>query len=97
MFFNHKYCVGFYRKVPMTKEEIAAKKFAIKAKQQKEQAEILEKARKKAEEDGEDFDEKEFLRQQSQIKARPTIGVNSKNSQPLDSAALWTKKNRQKF
>ncbi len=92
LFFNHKYCVGFYRKVPMTKEEIAAKKFAIKAKQQKEQAEILEKARKKAEEDGEDFDEKEFLRQQSQIKARPTIGVNSKNSQPLDSAALWTKR-----
>ena len=35
-FLTHRYNIGFYRKVPMTKQEIAAKKFAIAARKQAE-------------------------------------------------------------
>ena len=60
IFFNHKYSVGFFRKVPMTKEEIEAKKFAMKAQKAQKQQEEKEKARKRAQRNGEDFDEDEF-------------------------------------
>ena len=36
LFFTHRYSVGFYRKIPMTEEEIKAKKFAIEAAKEKE-------------------------------------------------------------
>ena len=32
IFFNHRYSLGFYRKVPMTKDEIKAKEFDHKIK-----------------------------------------------------------------
>ena len=35
LFFTHRYSVGFYRKVPMTPEEIEAKKFALQAEAEK--------------------------------------------------------------
>ena len=38
LFLTHRYNVGFYRKVPMTEEEIKAKKFAMEAAKEKEQA-----------------------------------------------------------
>lgn len=60
IFFNHKYSLGFFRKVPMTKEEIEAKKFAIKSAQSKKEDEARQKAMKKAEENGEEFDEEMF-------------------------------------
>lgn len=31
VFFNHRYSLGFFRKVPMTAEEIKAKEFALKS------------------------------------------------------------------
>ena len=37
LFLTHRYNVGFYRKVPMTEEEIKARKFAEESKKQKEQ------------------------------------------------------------
>ena len=36
-FLTHRYNVGFYRKVPMTKEEIEAKKFALAARKEAEE------------------------------------------------------------
>lgn len=38
-FLSHRYNIGFYRKVPMTEEEIKARKFAQKSKQEKQQRE----------------------------------------------------------
>ena len=37
LFYTHRYNIGFYRKVPMTEEEIKARKFAQESKKQKEQ------------------------------------------------------------
>ena len=37
LFFTHRYNIGFYRKVPMTEEEIKARKFAQESKKEKEQ------------------------------------------------------------
>lgn len=39
LFLTHRYNVGFYRKVPMTEEEKAAKKFALEAEAEKKKAE----------------------------------------------------------
>lgn len=61
-FFNHRYSVGFYRKVPMTEEEIEARKFAIRSQRENAAAEAKAKARKKATRNGEEFDEAEYDR-----------------------------------
>lgn len=63
VFFNHRYSLGFSRKVPMTQEEIEARKFAIKSKKEQEAREAKEKARKRALENDEDFDEEEYDRE----------------------------------
>ena len=42
----HRYNVGFYRKVPMTEQEIEARRFAIKAQKEKEAAEAAAEAEK---------------------------------------------------
>ena len=39
LFLTHRYSIGFYRKVPMTEEEIKAKQFADQAAKEKEQKE----------------------------------------------------------
>jgi len=36
VFFNHRYSLGFFRKVPMTEEEIKAKQFALKSQKAQE-------------------------------------------------------------
>lgn len=46
-FLTHRYCVGFNRKVPMTEEEIKAKRFAIQSQKEKEKQELKEKSREK--------------------------------------------------
>ena len=50
IFFSHRYNIGFNRKIPMTEEEIKARKFAIEAKKEQEKRKAREKAEK---EDGE--------------------------------------------
>lgn len=57
IFFNHRYSVGFYRNVPMTAEEIEARKFAIQSQEANKAAEEKERARRKAQRNGEEFDE----------------------------------------
>ena len=60
VFFNHRYSLGFSHKVPMTEEEIKAKKFAMESKKENDALEAKEKARKKAKAEGTQFDEKAF-------------------------------------
>ena len=57
VFFNHRYSLGFFRKVPMTEEEIKAKEFALKSQQAQEAEKDKEKARRRAKAKGEKFDE----------------------------------------
>lgn len=55
--FTHRYNLGFNRKVPMTEDEIKAKKFAIEAKKEEE----AKKAKEKAEKEGRKVDDKTVL------------------------------------
>jgi len=48
VFFNHRYSLGFFRKVPMTEEEIKAKQFALKSQKAQEAQQDKEKARRRA-------------------------------------------------
>ena len=70
LFLNQRYSLGFHRKVPMTPEEIEARKFAIKAKKENEAAEAKRKARERARRSGEEFDEEEYDRGQ-RVEGRP--------------------------
>ena len=65
VFFTHRYSFGFQRKVPMTEEEIKAKKFAMESAKDNAARKAKEEAKKKAEEEGNDFDEEDFERQQA--------------------------------
>ena len=60
VFFNHRYNLGFFRKVPMTEEEIKAKQFALKSQKAKEEQQEKEKARRRAKANGEKFDEERY-------------------------------------
>ena len=58
VFFNHRYSLGFFRKVPMTAEEIKAKEFALKSHKAQAAEKDKEKARRQAKARGEKFDER---------------------------------------
>lgn len=70
-FFNHRYSLGFFRKVPMTKEEIEARKFALKSKQAQQAEKAKEKARRQSQKDGEEFDEEAYDRNHAANSGRP--------------------------
>lgn len=70
VFLTHRYNIGFHRTVKMTEEEIAARKFAMAAKKDQEKRD----ARKKAEQNGDDFDEDGYdteQKEKQQYKGRP--------------------------
>ena len=80
IFFTQRYSVGFKHKVPMTAEEIAARKFAmaslLEAKQRRAKAEAARKARQ----EGEDVDEDD-VKAPATFAGRPDnakIGVRAK-------------------
>ena len=60
IFLSHRYNIGFNRKVKMTEEEIAARKFAIASQKENEEKEAREKARRRAYKEGREFDEEAF-------------------------------------
>nr|WP_311151020.1 putative porin [uncultured Prevotella sp.] len=60
VFFNHRYSLGFFRKVPMTEEEIKAKQFALKSHKAQEAQQDKDKARRRAKAKGEKFDEEAY-------------------------------------
>lgn len=55
IFFTHRFSVGFNRKVPMTAEEIEARKFAIASHQEEQQRKEREDREKQARENGTEF------------------------------------------
>ena len=61
IFLTHRYNVGFTRKVKMTDEEIAARKFAIESQKEQREREAVEDARKRAKKEGREFDEEAFV------------------------------------
>ena len=71
IFFNHRYNIGFHRKVKMTEEEIAARKFAIESKRENDAEKEKEKARRRARQQGEYFDEEEYDKTVSSTTGRP--------------------------
>ena len=60
VFFNHRYSLGFFRKVPMTEEEIKAKEFALKSQKAQDAEKDKEKARRQAKGKGQKFDEEAY-------------------------------------
>ena len=57
IFFTQRYSVGFKHKVPMTAEEIAARKFAMASQLEAKQRRAKAEAARKARQEGEDVDE----------------------------------------
>lgn len=60
IYLNHRYSIGFKRKVRMTDDEIAARKFAMESERENQKQRDMDAARKKAEQEGRDFDERRF-------------------------------------
>ena len=74
IFFNHRYSLGFTRKVKMTEEEIQARKFAIESQKENAAEEAKEKAEKNAKRDGRTFDEDAYNKEQA-MTGRPDNAV----------------------
>lgn len=80
VFFTQRYSLGFNRKVPMTPDEIKAKKFALEAQKDEE----ARKAKKAAEERGEEYDEDQA--HQKTYAGRPdNAAIASNTAAPKDS------------
>ena len=60
LFLTHRYNLGFSRKVKMTEEEIAARKFAMESMKENQASKEKEEARRKAEKEGRTFDERSY-------------------------------------
>ncbi len=60
LFLTHRYNLGFSRKVKMTEEEIAARKFAMESMKENQASKEKEEARRKAEKEGCTFDERNY-------------------------------------
>ena len=84
LFFTHRYSVGFTRKVPMTKEEIEARKFAISSQKEAEERKAQQKAREKKNGD-EDTDDDDEPAVQDNFAGRPDNAKVVKAVQPADS------------
>lgn len=69
LFLTHRYNLGFSRKVKMTEEEIAARKFAMESMKENQASKEKEKARRKAEKEGRTFDERSY--EKASVGGRP--------------------------
>ena len=86
LYFNQRYSLGFSRKVPMTPEEIEARKFAIKSQQEQEAQKRRQEAQKRAKENGEEWDEEEY-QNEVRSKGRPDNARIASNSPKREVAA----------
>lgn len=90
IFFTQRYSVGFKHKVPMTAEEIAARKFAMASQLEAKQRRAKAEAARKARQEGEDEDEDD-VKAPATFAGRPDnakIGVRAKrDSLANDSVA----------
>lgn len=85
IFLSHRYNLGFNRKVPMTEEEIKARKFAMQSQKENEARKEKEKAEKRAKKEGRDFDEDAYDSKKT-FSGRPEGAVVVGN-EPADSIA----------
>jgi len=85
IFLSHRYNLGFNRKVPMTEEEIKARKFAMQSQKENEARKEKEKAEKRAKKEGRDFDEDAYDSKKT-FSGRPEGSVVVGN-EPADSIA----------
>ena len=83
IFFTHRYNIGFRRKVPMTEEEINARKFAIESKKENQAEKDKQDAIRKAREEGRSFNENEYDNQKA-VEGRPENAIIAGN-EPKDS------------
>lgn len=83
IFFTHRYNIGFRRKVPMTEEEIKARKFAIESKKENQAEKDKQDAIRKAREEGRTFNENEYDNQKA-VEGRPENAIIAGN-EPKDS------------
>ena len=83
LFYTHRYSFGFNRKVPMTEEEIKARKFAIASQKENNAKKAKEEARRQAEKEDREFDEEEYDRQAAED------AKNATDTTPSDTT--WTK------
>ena len=70
-FLTHRYSVGFKRKVPMTAEEIEAKKFALASQKEADERKAREAERKKKQQNGDDNDDDEEVKVSKHLTGRP--------------------------
>ena len=87
VFLSHRYSLGFHREVPMTAEEIEAKRFAMTSQAENAAAEAKEKARRQAVKEGLEFDEEEYERQL--LEQKRLVRPDSVAAEPADTT--WTK------
>ena len=88
IFFTHRYSLGFNRKVPMTEEEIKAKKFAIESQKENNADKAKEEARKLAEKEGRIFDEEEYDKQLAYDRANGITRPEDAAITPADTTWL---------
>lgn len=88
IFLSHRYSIGFHREVPMTQEEIEAKRFAMAAQAENDAAKAKEEARKKARKEGMEFDEEEYEQQLQEQRALTRPDATA--AVPTDT--VWTKR-----
>lgn len=84
--FTQRYSLGFNRKVPMTEEEIKARRFAIASQKEKDERKAKEKAIKQAKESGLDVDENDVKISQT-YSGRPDDAKIATTKAPQDSTA----------
>ena len=87
IFFTQRYSVGFNRKVPMTPEEIKARKFAIESQKEQDEKKARAKAEKEAMDAGVKFDKKNAKSPKS-YSGRPDNAKVATKTAPADSAAI---------
>lgn len=87
IFFTQRYSVGFNRKVPMTPEEIKARKFAIESQKEQDEKKARAKAEKEAMNAGVKFDKKNAKLPKS-YSGRPDNAKVATKTAPADSAAI---------
>lgn len=87
IFFTQRYSVGFNRKVPMTPEEIKARKFAIESQKEQDEKKARAKAEKEAMDAGVEFDKKNAKLPKS-YSGRPDNAKVVTKTAPADSAAI---------
>lgn len=87
IFFTQRYSVGFNRKVPMTPEEIKARKFAMESQKEQDEKKARAKAEKEAMDAGVEFDKKNAKLPKS-YSGRPDNAKVATKTAPADSAAI---------